>query len=119
QGSLLSQKKGRSQETSAVLRVYLNKYRLHGPCWLRAALANSSALRLSLGGVAREFLVGQAHVVNHDLIGSDVDRGLKIRHATRTARATGGVNRARGDEVVLIDTISANPQAADEHAIAI
>ena len=74
---------------------------------------------VSVGRVPRELEVGQAHVFNHDLIGSDVGRRLKIRHATRTTRATGGINSSRSDEVVLIDTISADPQAADEHAISI
>jgi hypothetical protein len=53
------------------------------------------------------------------LIGSDVDRCLKIRDAARTTETTGSVHSSRGDEVVLIDTVPANTQATDKLAISI
>lgn len=40
---------------------------------------------VSLGRIPWKLQVGQAHVVDHDLIGADIRGRLKIWHATRTA----------------------------------
>ena len=72
---------------------------------------------LSLGRIAGEFLVGETHVINDDMIGSNADRRLKVGHPARTTRATGGIHCAPGNEVILVDTISADAQASDEHTV--
>jgi hypothetical protein len=56
--------------------------------------------------------------LNHDLIGSNVDRRSKIGHRTGTAHATGGVDRTGGNKVVLINPISADSELADQNAVA-
>ncbi len=68
-------------------------------------------------GITRELDIRHAYVLDHDLIGSDAGRRLKIGHATRTTSAAGGVDRARGNEVILIDTITADSQPTDEDAV--
>ena len=73
----------------------------------------------SLGWISRELQVGQAHVVDHDLIGADIYGRLKIRNTTGAARSAGGIHCSRSDEVIFIDAVSANAQAADQNAILI
>lgn len=75
--------------------------------------------RFSPRRIPRELKVRQAHVFNHDLIGSDAGRRLKIWHATGTTGATGRIYCSSGDEVVLVDAISADSKTANEHAIAV
>jgi hypothetical protein len=73
----------------------------------------------SVGRVTRELEVGQAHVFYHDLIGSNIRRRLKVRYSTRTTRTAGSVHCSRRNEVVLIDAVSANSEAANQHVISI
>src|SRR5215468_6019197 len=60
-----------------------------------------------VGGIPREFQIRKAHGVDHYLIGANVRRCLKALRARIC------------DVVVLIDAISADSEAAYEHAILI
>src|SRR3954451_1724774 len=64
-------------------------------------------MRRSSAGITREFRVGEAGIAKQKLVGTNAIRGQKIMSAGRT------------NNIVLIDTIAADPNCADQHAISV
>src|SRR3954470_8461179 len=64
-------------------------------------------MRRSSARITREFRVGEAGIAKQKLVGTNAIRGQKIMSAGRT------------NNIVLIDTIAADPNCADEHAVTV